>query len=138
MWRWRVRTEKQSRDQAQISDAAGKIPTAKIKSTPIEHLRVTGNFAVATEDGSPIVGIGNDHDIGFVISRAGNHPRLQLACVIGGAQVRVANTAADLQTTEFVFQKDVDHTGHRIAAVNSRSAILQEDDVIDHGERNES
>src|SRR5438045_9137767 len=108
-----------------------------IESAPRILVRVTGNVAVATVDGSPIVGIGNDHDIGLVISRSGNHPRLELACVIGGAQVRVANTASNLQTTEFVFQKDVDHTGHRIAAVNSRGAILQDVDVIDHGEANE-
>src|SRR5882724_8509636 len=98
MWRRRVRTEKQSRDQTQISDAAGKIPTAKIKSTPIKRLRISGDVAVATEDGSPIVGIGNDHDIGLVISRAGNHPRFNLARVVrvvGGAQIRVSDTAAD-------------------------------------------
>src|SRR5436190_5941792 len=145
MRRRRVPTEKQLRDQskAQLSlgndraDDAGKIRTAKIESAPRKLVRVTGNVAVPTVDGGPIVGIGNDHDIGLVISRAGNHPRLELASVIGGAQVRVANTASNLQTTEFVFQKDVDHTGHRIAAVNSRGAILQDVDVIDHGEGNE-
>ena len=100
-------------------------------------VRVTGNVAVTTVDGGPIVGIGNDHDIGLVISRPGNHPRLGLACVIGGAQVRIANTASNLQTTEFVFQKDVEHTGHRIAAINGRGAILQDVDVINHWEGNE-
>src|SRR5204862_2861136 len=110
---------------------------ASIKSTPIKCLRVTGDFAVATEDSSPIVGIGNDHDIGLVISRAGNHPRLHLARVVGRAQIRVADTAADLETAEFVSQKDVDHTCHRIAAIKSRGAILQDVDVIDHWERNQ-
>src|SRR5437870_8211303 len=119
MWRRRVRTEKQSRDQTQISDAAGKIPTAKINSTPSKRLRISGNVAVATEDSSPIVGIGNDHYISLVISRAGNHPRLHLARIVGGAQIRVADTAADLETTEFVSQKDVDHTCDRIAAIKS-------------------
>src|SRR5437899_4687020 len=108
-----------------------------IESAPRKLVRVTGNVAVATVDGGPIVGVGNDHDIGLVISRAGNHPRLELACVIGGAQVRVANTASNLQTTEFVFQKDVEHTGHRIAAINGRGAILQDVDVINHWEGNE-
>src|SRR5439155_18628350 len=119
VWRRRVRTEKQARNQAEASDAAGKIRTAKIKSTPIKRLRVTGNVAVATVNSSPIVGIGNDHDIGLVIPGAGNHPRLHLARVIGGAQVCVPNTAADLETTEFVSQKDVDYTCHRIAAIKS-------------------
>src|SRR5207244_2696642 len=98
---------------------------------------VTGKKTVAAEDGSPIVGIGNDHDIGLVIPRAGNHPRLHLARVIGGAQIRVADTAADLETAEFVSQKNVDHTCHRIGAINGRGAILQDVDVIDHRKGNE-
>src|SRR2546423_8992550 len=108
-----------------------------IESAPRKLVRVTANVAVATIDSGPIVGIGNDHEIGLLISRSGNHPRLELACVIGGAQVCVANTASNLQTTEFVFQKDIEYTSHRIAAINGRSAILQNVDVINHGEWNE-
>src|SRR5437764_9224198 len=100
MWRRRVRAEKQARYQSKASDAAGKNPTATIKSTPIKRIRVTGNAAVAAIDGSPIVGIGNDHDIGLVIRCTRNHPRLELASVIGGAQVGIANTASNLHTTE--------------------------------------
>src|SRR5438046_7273005 len=100
-------------------------------------VRVTVNVAVANLEGGTIVGIVNDHNIFLVISRAGNHPRLELACVIGGAQVRVANTASNLQTAEFVFQKDVEHTGDRIAAINSRGAILEDVDMINHREGNE-
>src|SRR6266566_1770399 len=145
MGRRRVSTKKQLRDQSKAvwslvvkrADDAGKIRAAIIKSAPRILVRVTGNVAVATVDGSPIVGIGNDHDIGLVISRSGNHPRLELACVIGCAQVRIANTASNLQTTEFVFQKDIEHACHRIAAINGRGAILQNVDVINHWERNE-
>src|SRR5207237_2683721 len=114
-----------------------EILASSIKSAPRILVRVTGNVAVATVDGGPIIGIGNDHDIGLVISRSGNQPRLELACVIGGAQVCVANTASNLQTTEFVFQKNVDHTRHSIAAINGRGAILQNVDVINHWEGNE-
>src|SRR5438094_8477262 len=118
MGRRRVSTKKQRRDQSKAvwnlvvkrADDAGKITTAKIKSAPRKLVRVTGNVAVATVDGGPIVGIRNDHDIGLVISRPGNHPRLELVCVIGGAQVRMANTAANLQTTELAFQNDVEDT----------------------------
>src|SRR5438552_11917148 len=108
-----------------------------IESAPRKLVRVTGNVAVATVDSGPIVGVGNDHDIGLLISRSGNHPRLELACVIGGAKVGVANTVSNLQTTEFVFQKDIEHTGDRIGAVNGRSAILENVDVIDHRKWNE-
>src|SRR4029077_7713057 len=126
-----------SRGLAERADDAGKIPTAKIKSAPGSLVRVTGNVAVATIDSGPIVGIGNDHDIGLVISRPGNHPGLEFSRVIGGDQVGAANTAPDLQTTEFVFQKDIEHTGYRIAAINGRGAILQDVDVINHWEGNE-
>ena len=121
----------------ELADGAGKIPLRLSNPPQASRIRVTVNVAVATVDGSPIVEIGNDHDIGLVISRAGFHPRLQLARVVGGAQVRVANTASNLKTTELVYQKDVDHTGHRVAAINSRGAILQDVDVIDHREGNE-
>src|SRR5437868_2342858 len=147
MRRRRVPTKKQLRDQSKaewsrgvgeyLADEAGKIITAKINSAPRSLVRVTGNVAVATVDGSPIIGIGDDHDIGLVISRSGNHPCLELACVIGGAQIRIANTASNLHTTEFVFQKDIEHTGHRIGAINGRGAILQDVDVINHWEGNE-
>src|SRR5437763_3887229 len=146
MGRRRVPTKKQLRNQskalrslgvAERADDAGKIRAAIIKSAPRKLVRVTGNVAVATVDGGPIVGIGNDHDIGLLISRPGNHPRLELACVIGGAKVGIADTASDLQTTEFVFQKDVKHTVYRIAAINGRGAILQDVDVINHWEGNE-
>ena len=94
MRRRRVRTKKQLRDQSEaywglgvgerLANPAGKIKTAIIKSAPSKRLRITANIAVATIDSSPIVRIGNDHDISLVISRAGNHPRLHLARVVGG------------------------------------------------------
>src|SRR4029077_11479015 len=136
----RVRAEKQVRYQpevnSKIANPPGNNPTT-IKSTPIKRIRVPGNAAVAAVDGCPIVGIGNDYNIGLVISRAGNHPRLHLPRVVGGAQIGVADAAANLKTAELVSQKDVDHTCHCVAAINSRGAILQDIDVIDHWERNE-
>src|SRR6476620_11247440 len=121
MWRRRVRAEKQARYQpevnSKIANPPGNNPTT-IKSTPIKRICVPGNAAVAAVDGCPIVGIGNDYNIGLVISRAGNHPRLHLARVVGRAYVCVPNTSAELETTEFVSQKDIDHTCHGVAAIN--------------------
>src|SRR6266513_4620189 len=117
MWRRRVRAEKQARYQPSTANRPGSNPTI-IKSTPIKRIRVAGNAAVAAVDGSPIVGIGNDYNIGLVISRAGDHKRLHLARVVGRAYVCVPNTSAELETTEFVSQKDIDHTCHGVAAIN--------------------
>src|SRR5215471_21323407 len=104
MWWWRVRAEKQARYQPEGSpregnssgNRPGKNPTPIIISAPRILVRITGNAAVAAVDGSPIVGVGNDYNIGLVISRAGNHPRLHLPRVVGGAQIGVADAAANL------------------------------------------
>ena len=44
---------------------------------------------------------------------------------------------ADLEATKLVYQKDVDHTGHCVTAIDGRGAIFQDVDVINHRERNE-
>src|SRR6266566_454674 len=146
MRRRRVPTKKQLRDQSKTqwssrgierADDARKIHTAIIKSAQRKLVRVTGNVAVTPINGGAIVGIGNDHDIGLVVRRPSNHPRLELACVIGRAQVCIANTASNLHTAEFVFQEDVEHPSHGIAAINGRRPILQDVDVINLWEGNE-
>src|SRR6476660_5247136 len=137
VWRRNSNVRIQNEDSYVSINLARPIGAAKINASPWYSLRIASKVAVTGENGLPIVGIGNDQDIGFVISRAGNHPGFCLARIIGGAQVRIANTAAQLETAEFVFQKNIDHTCHRIAAINGRGAILQDVDVINHWERNE-
>src|SRR5207253_11433352 len=73
-------------------------------------LRIASKVAVAAENGVPTVAIGNDKDVGFIISRACNQPCLCFARVIGGSQVGVPNRASDLEAAKFVFQNDVEHT----------------------------
>ena len=100
--------------------------------------RVTGNVPVAAEKASSTLPeIGNDHNVGLVISRASFQPRLPLAHFIRRSQVRVPVTAPDLQAAKLVDQKEVDHAGHRIGAVHSRGPILQDVDVINHHEGKE-
>src|SRR6516162_6946956 len=116
---------------------AGKKPTAEINPSPRNRKRVTVNIAVATVDSSAIVKIGNDQDIGLVISCTRLDPTFPLTHVVGCSQICVPVAASDLETTELVQQKDVDHAGDRIAAINCRSAVFQDVDVINHRERNE-
>src|SRR6476659_6903751 len=59
------------------------IVAAKIRASPWYSLRIAGKVAVTAENGLPIVGIGNDQDVGFVISRACNHPSFCLARIVG-------------------------------------------------------
>src|SRR5438046_2173824 len=81
--------------------------------------------------------IGDDNDIGLVISRPGFDPCLPLTHIVGGSQVCIPVTPPDLQTTEFVDQKEVDYAGDGIGAIHCRSAILQDVDVINHRTRKE-
>ena len=119
------------------SNPPGKEPTAKIKPAPGNRERVTVKVAVATVNRSAIIKIGNDQDISLVISRAGFEPAFKFTRIIGGAQVCVPNAASDLKAPELVYQKDVDHAGHRVGTIHSRRAIFQDVDVINHRERNE-
>src|SRR6266536_276259 len=145
VWGWGIGAEKQAwyqpkgtaREWISTANRPGKIRAATITSSEGKRVCVTGEGTVLRIDGGAIVGIGNDQYIGLLIPGAGNHPGFCLARIIGGAQVRAADTAADLETAEFVLQKNVDHTCHRIAAINGRGAVLQDVDVINHWKRYE-
>src|SRR5262249_44963844 len=78
--------------------------------------------------------IGDDNDIGLVISRPGLDPCLPLTHVVGRSEVCVPVTPPDLQTSELVYQKEVDHAGYSVRAIHGERAILQDVDVINHGE----
>src|SRR6476620_3915485 len=102
MWGRRVRAEKQTRDQAEGFDAAGETCTAEIKSTKANCVRVTAEQTVAVVDGGTIVKIGDDHDIGLVVSHTGFEPTLPLACIVRGTHVCVPIATSDLKPAELV------------------------------------
>ena len=80
------------------SNVAGKSPAAIVEPTPGYLKRVTGKVPVAAEEATgALPEIGNDHNVGLVISGAGFHPCLPLAHVVGRSQVCVPVTAPDLQ-----------------------------------------
>src|SRR5437588_1065847 len=133
-----VRAEKQTGNQTFTVHSAREIPAANVESSKWNKIAVTGNVAVTAEQATrALIEIGDHHDVGFVITRAGFQPRFPFTHIVGTAEVCVAVRATDLQATEFVDQEEVNHTGHGICSVHRRSAILQDIDVIDHGERNQ-
>src|SRR6266480_4758485 len=130
--------EKHFREQAEHSNAARFSRDASVDATPGCLKGVTGNVPVTAEEAAgTLPEVGNDHNVGLVISGASFQPCLPLAHVIGRSQVCVPVTAPDLQTTEFVDQKEVDHAGNGIGAIHSRRAILQDVDVVNHHEGKE-
>src|SRR5438067_8681387 len=136
MWRRGVCAEKQTRDQTathEPSIVAREVSAAIIKPSPFSKIPVGRNIAVAAEKtAGALEEIGNDHDISFVISGAGFQPCFPLAHVIGCPNICVPVSAPNLQATEFVEQKEVNHAGDRIGAVHSRGAIPEDVNVIDH------
>src|SRR6266550_1125293 len=131
--------EKQFRDQAETyktSNMAREGPAAKIVSPPRYLKGVTGEIPIGAEKpAGTLPEIGNDHNVGLVISGAGFDPCLPLAHVVGCSHVCVSVTASDLHPTEFVDQKEIDHAGNRVGAIHRRRAILQDVDVINHWKR---
>src|SRR6266699_4288928 len=125
--------EKHFREQAELSNAARPTRGASIEPTPGYLKGVTGNVPVAAEEAAgPLPEICDNNNVGLVIAGAGFEPCFPLAHVVGRSQICVPVTAPDLQTTEFVDQKEVDHAGDRVGAIHSRGAILQDVNVIDH------
>src|SRR4029450_11848471 len=112
VWRRSLVTEKQSGDQAEAVNAARKTPAAIIEPSEGYKKPVAGNVAIPAENAiETLPEIGNDHNVGLVIAGAGFDPRLPLTHLIGCSQIRVPIGASNFKTTEFVWQKEVDHGG---------------------------
>src|SRR4029077_17733420 len=83
------------RNQKEISgiriNLTGFFGGTNINASPWYSLRIASKVAVTAENALPIIGIGNDQDIGLLVPGAGNDPGFCLARIIGGAQVRIAN-----------------------------------------------
>src|SRR6266576_7080681 len=111
MWQRRVHAklrktsgaEKHFREQAEHSNAARFSRDASIDPTPGYLKGITGNVPVTAEEAAgTLPEIGNDHNLGLIISRAGFDPCLPLTHLVGCSQVGVSVTAPDLQAMEFV------------------------------------
>src|SRR5436305_6095294 len=138
MWRRSICAEEQAGNQTathEPSIVARVVSAAVIEPAKANEIPVGRNVTVAAEKtAGALEEIGNDHDISFVISGAGFQPCFPLAHVIGCPKICVPVSAADLQAAEFVDQEEVDHACDRVRAVHSRGAILEDVNVIDHGE----
>src|SRR4029453_19424484 len=95
-----ARAEKYAWEQAACLNAAKHIGAADIESAPWDLEGVTGQISVGAKDPTgPLPEIGNDHNLGLIISCAGFDPCLPLAHVVRRSQVGVSVAAADLPPT---------------------------------------
>src|SRR5439155_9234171 len=138
MRRRSVCAKKQTGNQTATLHSAGFVPAAHVESSKWNKIAVAGNVAVTAEQATRALKEIGDHDyIGFVIASTSFQPRVPFTHIVGASQVCVPIVAPNLQTTEFVNQEEVDHAGHGVGSVHSRSTVLQDIDVIDHGEGNQ-
>src|SRR5207253_1424091 len=91
---------------------------------------------VAGIERGPVVRLGIDNNVRFIVSSAGEEVSPFFARVIGKAEIGVAIAGVELEATEFVDQPNVEHTGDCVRSINGGSAVLQDVDVIDQPERN--
>src|SRR4029077_17316455 len=132
-----IRIQNKRKAPPRCKHATGPVVAAAIEAAKRYCVPVACKVAVTAENSAPIVSIGNDQDIGFVISRACLQPCLYFTRVIGSSHVGVPIRASDLEAAEFVYQDDVENTRNCVGSIDSRSAILQNFDAVDHRERNQ-
>src|SRR6266704_1983024 len=95
--------EKQPGNQATVLHAAREIPAACVEPPKGNKEAVGRNIPVTAENpAGALPEIGNNNNIGLVITGAGFQPCLPLAHVVGGSEVCVPICSADLQAAEFV------------------------------------
>src|SRR5437867_11014236 len=123
----------ESKKRTESSYAPSSNEVAIFESSPGYVKRVSRQVPVTTKQAaSTFPEIGNDYDIGLVISSACFQPCLPFTHVVRSAKIRVPVAAPDLQATELVDQKEVNHAGDGIGAIHSGGAVLQDVNVINH------
>src|SRR5437660_12843132 len=130
----RPRTAVKTRLVNGVSDTSGKVARSIITTAKTRKVIVGGNIAVATVDGGSVVHLGVHDNIGLVITRASKQISQLFSLIVGCAEIRVAIAGVDFEATKPVDQPDIHHTCNCITAVNGRSAILQNVDVINQPE----
>src|SRR5205807_6840956 len=72
-----------------------------------------------------------NYNVSFVVARASQQISRFLSRIVRESRIGVAVAGIHFQTTKLVNQEHVHHAGHRVGAVNGRSAVLQNVDMID-------
>src|SRR5437660_2033166 len=130
----RPRTAVKTRFVNEVSDTSGKVARAIITTAKTRKFIVGGNIAVATVDGGAIVYLGVHDNIGLVITRASKQITHLFSLIVGCAKIRVAIAGVDFEATKLVDQPDIYHTRNCITAVNGRSAVFENVDMINQPE----
>src|SRR5581483_11167355 len=115
--------------------AAREVTASAIKSAVLILVRVMRNLRVARINRGRVINARVNDDVCLVVTGTGEDVTRLFTAVIGETKVRVAVTPVNLQTTKPVNQEHVNHTRDGLGAVNGRSAVFQDVDVINQAER---
>src|SRR5437868_12087552 len=116
--------------------AAGERTATVIRAAKPRDVRITRNISVARKDCGPIVKLGVNYNVRFIVSSTGEEISPFFTRVIGKAEIGVAVAGVELEATEPVDQPNVEHAGDCVRSINGGSAVLQDIDVINQPERN--
>src|SRR6266478_6853230 len=136
MRRGRSRASRERRVEYIAADTSGETNAALIKAAPTNVVRSTRDLGITREDCGPVIRLGENYNVSLVIPSAGEEVSPFFTRIIGETKIGVAIAGVNFEPTEFVDQPDVKYACDRICAVNGRSAILQNVDVINQPERN--
>src|SRR6266446_7547259 len=127
----------QSRPQNKSTNAAGEIAAASVSPPKTVQIRVTGDVTVPAEYRGAIVKLGKDDNICLVISNARQKVAFAFGCIVGRTKIGIAVTGLQLEPAKFVLEKNIKYAADSVRAVDRRSAIFQNVDVIDQREGNQ-
>src|SRR5260370_6815249 len=124
MWRRRVCAEEQTGDQTgtgRTSKVTREVSAASIDSSKPVEIPVTRKKAVSAEKTAcALPEIGNDHNIGLVVSGAGFDPCLPFAHVIGRSEICLPVSAPAFPTAELMNKKQFYHPSDRFGTLHTR------------------
>src|SRR5436190_8109802 len=115
---------------------SGECTATVIRAAKSREVRITRDISVTRIDCGPIVKLGVNYNVRFIVSSTGEEISPFFTRVIGKAEIGVAIAGVELEATEPVDQPNVEHTGDCVRTINGGSAVLQDVDVIDQPERN--
>src|SRR4029453_13052097 len=124
------RTAVKARLVNEVSDTPGKVLRSKISTAKAGKVSVGRNVAIAAVDRGAIIQLTVNNNVCLVVTSAGEEVCPLFALIVGSAQIGVAIAGVNFEAAKSVDQPNVKHTTDRVTAVNGRSAVLQNVDVI--------
>ena len=130
MWRRCQSATVKTRLVDEASHTPGEETAPSIQSAKGPVVGIARDINIARIDRGPVVKLGIHNNVRFVIPGAGKEVCPLFTHVVGKAEIGVAIVGVNFDATKSVSRPDIKHTRHRVRAVDGRSTVLQDIDVI--------